>query len=251
MSQAQSKMQPIPGADPTQVDSNHYQVALENDKIRVLRISYGPGERSVMHGHPPSLALLTTNAQIRFTFPDGRSEDLKASVGDVVWVEAGDHLPENLGGGRLEATLVELKTPASLGEQIGDERGSITAMRVTSRSRGPGSESRSLVPVRRRDSRHPGDRHWDLLRGDPARWSALRRGSRHHHHEGWRNRDMERQWRGRPTGRGSAVSWRGAVYDQSSSERLRRLNGVAGIFEHETDENGNTIGRTYEWKCPA
>ena len=78
MSQAQSKMQPIPGADPTQVDSNHYQVALENEKIRVLRISYGPGERSVMHGHPASLALLTTNAQIRFTFPDGRSEDIES-----------------------------------------------------------------------------------------------------------------------------------------------------------------------------
>jgi hypothetical protein len=38
------------------------------------------------------------------------------------------------------------------------------------------------------------------------------------------------------------------VYYQSSSERLQRLNGVAGIFEHEADENGNTLGKVYEWK---
>ena len=248
MSQAQSKMQPIPGADPTQVDSNHYQVALENEKIRVLRISYGPGERSVMHGHPASLALLTTNAQIRFTFPDGRSEDLKASVGDVVWVEAGDHLPENLGGGRLEATLVELKTPASLGEKIADERGSITAMRVI-----PGAEGQ--VPKVEVSFQSAGE-----ILGIPATgigtYSAVTRPDGLLYGEGQgiiTTKDGETAiWKGngvgRPTGRGSAVSWRGAVYYQSTSEKLRRLNGVAGIFEHETDENGNTIGRTYEWK---
>lgn len=53
---------------------------------------------------------------------------------------------------------------------------------------------------------------------------------------------------GRPTGRGSGVGWRGAVYYQSSSERLQRLNRVAGIFEYETDENGNTCGKVYKWR---
>ncbi len=36
--------------DATKVDSTHYEVEFENDQVRVLRITYGPGEKSVMHG---------------------------------------------------------------------------------------------------------------------------------------------------------------------------------------------------------
>lgn len=53
---------------------------------------------------------------------------------------------------------------------------------------------------------------------------------------------------GRFTGRGSAVSWRGAIYYQTSSQRLQRLNGVAAVFEYDVDENGNTTGKVWEWK---
>jgi len=248
MSQAQPKLQPIPGADPTQVDSKHYQVALENEKIRVLRISYGPGERSVMHGHPASLALLATDSQIRFTFPDGRSEDLNARAGEVVWVEAGDHLPENLGSARLEATLVELKTPASLGEQILEERGKISSMRVM-----PGTEGQSpKVEV----SFQAVGQILGIEATDIGTYTAVTRADGLLYGEGQgilTTKDGETAiWQGngvgRTTGRGSAVSWRGAVYFQSSSERLQRLNGVAGIFEYETDENGNAHSKIYEWK---
>nr|NIR51506.1 hypothetical protein [candidate division KSB1 bacterium]NIS26908.1 hypothetical protein [candidate division KSB1 bacterium]NIT73741.1 hypothetical protein [candidate division KSB1 bacterium]NIU27639.1 hypothetical protein [candidate division KSB1 bacterium]NIU94275.1 hypothetical protein [candidate division KSB1 bacterium] len=38
--------------DATKVDPKHYKVEFENDQVRVLRISYGPGEKSVMHEHP-------------------------------------------------------------------------------------------------------------------------------------------------------------------------------------------------------
>ena len=248
MAQAQPQLQPSPGADPTQVDSKHYQVALENGKIRVLRISYGPGERSVMHGHPASLALLTTDAQIQFTFPDGRSEEISSKAGEVLFVEAGDHLPENLGSGRLEATLVELKTPASLGDQVADERGSITAMRVI-----PGAEGQSpKVEV----SFQAAGEILGIQATDIGTYCAVTRPDGLLYGEGQgiiTTKDGETAiWKGtgvgRPTGHGSAVSWRGAVYYQSSSERLQRLNGVAGIFEHEADENGNTLGKVYEWK---
>ena len=59
-------------------------------------------------------------------------------------------------------------------------------------------------------------------------------------------------WRGQGvghfTGHGTAVSYRGAVYFQTTSERLARLNGIAGVFEYETDESGKTSNKTYEWK---
>src|SRR3990172_2572704 len=45
---------------------------------------------------------------------------------------------------------------------------------------------------------------------------------------------------GRFTGHGSAVSFRGALYYQTTSDKLARLNNIAVVFEYETDENGNT-----------
>jgi hypothetical protein len=53
---------------------------------------------------------------------------------------------------------------------------------------------------------------------------------------------------GQFTGQGTAVSWRGAIYFQTTSERLGRLNGIAALFENDIDESGKSEDRTYEWK---
>jgi len=49
-------------------------------------------------------------------------------------------------------------------------------------------------------------------------------------------------------GRGLAASWRGAVYHQTASQKLARLNGVAIVFEYEVDESGNVHSKLWEWK---
>jgi hypothetical protein len=53
---------------------------------------------------------------------------------------------------------------------------------------------------------------------------------------------------GRFTGQGTAVSWRGAVYFQTPSQKLSRLNSVAGAHEFEVDESGNVGVKIWEWK---
>ena len=45
-----------------------------------------------------------------------------------------------------------------------------------------------------------------------------------------------------------AVSYRGAVYYQSSSPKWSRLNNVAAVFEYEVDAQGNTQSQLWEWK---
>jgi quercetin dioxygenase-like cupin family protein len=95
--------------DPVIVDPKHYTVELENEKVRVLRIKYGPYEKSVMHSHPPLVAVMLGNAHIRFTYPDGKVEDITVTPGQVVSFPALAHLPENLGDQPLEVIAVELK----------------------------------------------------------------------------------------------------------------------------------------------
>ena len=98
-----------PTGDPIAVDPQHYTVELENEKVRVLRIRYGAHEKSVMHEHPALIGVMMTNARIRFSYPDGRTEDVEITAGQVLSFPALSHLPENLGDEAFEVIAVELK----------------------------------------------------------------------------------------------------------------------------------------------
>jgi len=105
----QPKAQRKAHADPVVVDPKHYKVELENDQVRVLRIKYGPRDKSVMHGHPAGVLICLTDFQGRFTLPDGKSEERRGKAGETIWTAAEEHTPENLGDKPLEILLVELK----------------------------------------------------------------------------------------------------------------------------------------------
>ena len=96
-------------ADPVAVDAKHYKVEMENDQVRVLRITYGPNDRSVMPGHPAAVLVCLTDFHAKFTSPDGKTEERRGKAGETIWTPAEEHLPENLGAKRLELILVELK----------------------------------------------------------------------------------------------------------------------------------------------
>src|ERR1019366_9907774 len=100
--------QPAAGgkADPVKVDAKHYKVEFENDSVRVLRITYAPGEKSVMHSHPNAVAVYLTDGMTRMTTPDGKSQDMPAKAGGATWTPAGSHLPQNVGDKRFEVILV-------------------------------------------------------------------------------------------------------------------------------------------------
>ncbi len=95
--------------DAAKVDSNHYKVVFENSQMRVLHISYGPGEKSVMHHHPEGLAIFITNGKVKFTFPDGKTKTTTVKAGQVIWLPAQTHLPKNTGTKRFELYQIEMK----------------------------------------------------------------------------------------------------------------------------------------------
>jgi quercetin dioxygenase-like cupin family protein len=96
--------------DPVVVDSKHYKVEFENEQVRVLRITYGPHEKSVMHEHPGGVAVYLTDGQVRFTLPDGKTQDVSVKAGTTQSAASGKHLPENTGDKPFELILVELKS---------------------------------------------------------------------------------------------------------------------------------------------
>lgn len=100
---------PTLAQDPVKVDSKHYKVEFENANVRVLRITYGPHEKSVMHYHPNAVAIFQTDGRVKFTYPNGKSEEREFKAGQTSWTPAGRHNPENLGDGSFEVILVEMK----------------------------------------------------------------------------------------------------------------------------------------------
>ena len=96
--------------DPVKVDPAHYKVTFENAQVRVLKVHYGPHEKSPMHSHPDAVRVFLTDSHVKLTSPDGKTSEQSAKAGDARWGKAVTHLSENLGDKPQEIILVELKS---------------------------------------------------------------------------------------------------------------------------------------------
>ena len=132
-----------------------------------------------------------------------------------------------------------------LGEQIGEESGKITGIRVLpSGAGGPQVESSfqaagkllgvevvdmgTYVATMQPDGTMYGEGQGVLMAKDGGNAS----------------------WTGQGIGRFNAnggVSWRGAVYYRAMGS-LARANSMVAVFEYETDANQNVHARLWEWK---
>jgi quercetin dioxygenase-like cupin family protein len=96
--------------DAAKVDPKHYKVEFENSKVRILRVTYAPGEKSVMHEHPDAVAVFLSDFNGKFTFADGKTQEMAGKAGQTLWTPAAKHLPENIGDKPYELIVVELKS---------------------------------------------------------------------------------------------------------------------------------------------
>jgi quercetin dioxygenase-like cupin family protein len=95
--------------DAAKVDPKHYTVMSENDQVRILKVHYGPHEKTVMHSHPNSVAVFLTDSKVQFTDAAGKKTDMAAKAGDAQASPGGTHLPENVTDAGMDLILVELK----------------------------------------------------------------------------------------------------------------------------------------------
>jgi hypothetical protein len=95
--------------DPVELDPKHYKAEFENDAVRVLRIKYGAGEKSVMHDHSAGVGIFLTDQHVKFTYPDGNTKEIELKAGQTKWLDSFTHLPENLSDKPFEMILVEIK----------------------------------------------------------------------------------------------------------------------------------------------
>lgn len=131
-----------------------------------------------------------------------------------------------------------------LGEQIGEEKGRVTARRVLStdpaRVEVSAETEGKLLGVATRTIMS----YQSQLRPD---------GTVYGEGEGvvmGKDGDVA-TWKGQGVGilgENGAISYRGAVYYYSGSSKFERLNKIACVFEYEVDAEGNTSSKLYEWR---
>ena len=133
-----------------------------------------------------------------------------------------------------------------LGEKIGESAGKVTSRRVLPNpGGGPKMEtsfeaSGKLVGVEETET----GTYWSFVRPD---------GSVYGEGQGiimGKGGELA-TWVGQGVGtikKDGAVSYRGAVYYQTSSQGWLRLNSVAAIFEYDVDAQGNSRSQLWEWK---
>jgi hypothetical protein len=88
---------PVSPLDPVTVDSTHYQVAFENEHVRVLRVHYEPHEKGATHAHILNRVVLYLNDQ-----PNAKADDVRMSG-------AMTHAEENASDRPADRIAVELK----------------------------------------------------------------------------------------------------------------------------------------------
>ena len=98
------------GQDQVKASPKYYKVLLENDQVRVLEYHLKPGEKEAMHSHPAGVVYVLGGAKLRFSYPDGRTEEKAAATGETIWRDPTTHAVENVGNTEAYAIAIDLKT---------------------------------------------------------------------------------------------------------------------------------------------
>jgi quercetin dioxygenase-like cupin family protein len=93
--------------DGVKVAPDSYKVVLENDAVRVLEVRIKQGAKAEMHSHPRSVAICLNDQQLKFTFPNGKTEKADLERGQTVWLTELSHAVQNVG--TEDVSSVELK----------------------------------------------------------------------------------------------------------------------------------------------
>jgi quercetin dioxygenase-like cupin family protein len=94
------------------VDPKHYHVEFENEWVRVIRFPMEPHDKTLMHTHPSTGAVIValTDQNTRQTLADGTSREIRHKAGEAWWGAPNiAHQDENASDTRSVVIRIELK----------------------------------------------------------------------------------------------------------------------------------------------
>jgi quercetin dioxygenase-like cupin family protein len=96
--------------DPMEVSPNIYTVLFEDDEIRVMEITYEPGEHDLLHSHPRYTVIAKEGGTLRVHVAGAAPEDHVIQADQPSLLDAVEaHWGENVGNTTIRAIAVEFK----------------------------------------------------------------------------------------------------------------------------------------------
>lgn len=99
----------LKGKDALEADPKHYKLELENEHVRVLRLTLKPDEVSPVHDDRDALFVCLKECHIRLARPGGRSQDIHMQAGESRWIFADTRSERNLSTQPLQLLVIETK----------------------------------------------------------------------------------------------------------------------------------------------
>ena len=65
---------------PEEVSPDIYEVLLENETVKVMKVSFAPGQEDNMHDHYPFTGYLINGGKAQVTMPDGKVNEREIQV---------------------------------------------------------------------------------------------------------------------------------------------------------------------------
>lgn len=96
-------------ADPLEVAPNNYKLLFENEKVRVMEVTFKPGDKIKPHSHPEHFVVVTQPGKLKISKPDGSVNEMELSKEQVVWIPSETHWSENTGKSTVELIVTEMK----------------------------------------------------------------------------------------------------------------------------------------------
>jgi hypothetical protein len=101
---------PPPEPDAVLVDPEHHVVDFENERVRVVRMTYPPGFETPLHVHRAGFGVFLSDAHGRNVPGEGEPVTIDATARSTFWTTGQPaHVTENLGEADLVVVLVEMK----------------------------------------------------------------------------------------------------------------------------------------------
>lgn len=114
---AAPKTEPMPKSmynaalDAAKMDPLHYKVIHDSLGIRILEVTYKPGESSMMHAHPDLVVYAVEGGTVEMTAKDGTKQINEMKKGMTLLNAGTEHTPRNVGKTTMKLILFEVNRP--------------------------------------------------------------------------------------------------------------------------------------------
>ena len=96
--------------DVVKVAPDSYQkVLLDNEHVRVLKVTMKPGVEVPWHSHPNHVVYAETSGKVQLTDKGKAAQTRDIKAGSAIYVPAVTHMAKNIGKTTLRLILVEMK----------------------------------------------------------------------------------------------------------------------------------------------